>query len=598
MRSIRLSLVAYFLLLLAVALGAVSIFAYQTTHQTLQAKQQARRNLLWAQYEDRCRKAEEQVEDKLSQQARNLATLAGYQTQWSHGRYQWLFSLGLISAAAGPHNHLTVPVWLAEVNHWRRTDNRSGRTFAGPVGPLAESVGLMIVTQIQLAEDDLPHAGREASEYIQINSEWGKEWRSRSLGTNRFAFDLRQFGATPLLLEKFDDTTLGSGVPLRRLTLKTPVAQTIGGFRFRPPTPPPADGSSRPTRPPDAHQTPTIFIQCAHDRRPLDACLAQFRTELGDNLTELEAESQLTLADLRRRMGLIGLTTFAATVLGGFWLVRAGLSPLRRLSEAVSRVSERDFRLQLEDRRMPRELQPIVERLTQTLELLQRAFAREKQAAADISHELRTPLAALLTTIEVALRKPRTPQEYRELLTDCLATGQQMSQLVERLLALARLDAGVDRMRPREVDVAGLAEQCAALVRPLAEARDLSLRFERNGPLPLVADPDKLREVLTNLLHNAIEYNRPHGSIELAVERHNGHVRLEVRDTGIGISPEAREHIFERFYRADPARQADGLHAGLGLAIVKGYIDLMGGTIAVDSTEGEGSTFRVTLPVS
>jgi len=112
----------------------------------------------------------------------------------------------------------------------------------------------------------------------------------------------------------------------------------------------------------------------------------------------------------------------------------------------------------------------------------------------------------------------------------------------------------------------------------------------------LNTDPDKLREVLNNLLHNAIEYNRPEGSIELALGRENGHIRVEVRDTGIGIAPEAREHIFERFYRADPSRQADGLHAGLGLAIVKGYVDLMGGSITVESTEGQGTTFRVDLP--
>jgi heavy metal sensor kinase len=293
---------------------------------------------------------------------------------------------------------------------------------------------------------------------------------------------------------------------------------------------------------------------------------------------------------------MIDLATFAATVVGGVWLVRLGLSPLQRLSEAVSRVSAKDFRLPFDEPRLPRELRPIVDRLTQTLELLKRTFAREKQAAADISHELRTPLAALLTTTEVALRKPRSSEEYRELLADCHATGQQMSQLIERLLALARLDAGVDTLRPREVDATNVAEQCATLVRPLVAARGLTLRVERNGPVVLNTDPDKLREVLTNLLHNAIEYNRPQGSIELVLERQNGHVFVEVRDSGIGIAPEAREHIFERFYRADPSRQSDGLHAGLGLAIVKGYVDLMDGKISVQSTEGQGTTFRLELP--
>jgi signal transduction histidine kinase len=113
----------------------------------------------------------------------------------------------------------------------------------------------------------------------------------------------------------------------------------------------------------------------------------------------------------------------------------------------------------------------------------------------------------------------------------------------------------------------------------------------------MATDPDKLREVLTNLLHNAVQYNRPNGEIDLRVARDNGHLQVEVRDTGIGIAPEARDCVFERFYRADPSRNSDGLHAGLGLAIVKEYVDLMGGTIAVDSAEGQGSTFRVRLPV-
>src|SRR5262249_33199947 len=148
---------------------------------------------------------------------------------------------------------------------------------------------------------------------------------------------------------------------------------------------------------------------------------------------------------------LISTITFLATVLGSVWLVRYGLSPLRRLSEAVSQVSTKDFRLPFAPRRLPAELKPIVEHLKGTLEMLNRAFARETRATADISHELRTPLAALLTTTEIALRKPRSTEEYRELLQDCQLSAQQMNQAIDRMLALARLDAGVDTMRPQAV---------------------------------------------------------------------------------------------------------------------------------------------------
>ena len=343
---------------------------------------------------------------------------------------------------------------------------------------------------------------------------------------------------------------------------------------------------------------PVMFIQTASTTTERDKALAKIQSEIDEEVADLETKGQETLTGLRNQLLLISGITFLATVLGGFALVWLGLRPLGRLSEAVSRVSTKDFRLPLDNARtLPNELQPIAERLAQTLEMLKRAFAREKQAAADISHELRTPLAALMTTLEVGLKKPRSSEEYRELLEDCRLSGQQMSRLVERILALARLDAGVDTLRTQQVDVSGLAEQCAAVVRPLADARGLTLRVHRNGPTAMQADPNKLSEVMTNLLHNAIQYNRPSGSIDFTVERENGHLKLEVRDTGIGIGPEARSHIFERFYRADPSRQTDGLNAGLGLAIVKGYVDLMGGAISVESTQGVGSTFRVELPM-
>jgi heavy metal sensor kinase len=612
MKSIRLSLIVYFLVLLAVALGAVSGFVYESTHRSLlskkatlarllQDKEASTSKLVQTQYEDRCREERAKLDEALWSQARTLASLAQSQFQWHRLRLQALYVPGLMTAGLNPNGHVLMPLWLAEGYH----------------RPLAYRLHRIVATEIRFNEDDLPRdEDGQVTEYFQINSEWGNTWRSRSMEDRSFPFDPGTFARARFLEWKFDEVEWEPGRVLRRITLKAPVSR----FRVRWGHPPPdfrrsgpqPEGPPRPPMPPERFTEGSslgIFIHCARDTTRLDTVLAGLQTErdtrlaslrsdLDSDLTQLDAESRSTLDDLRTRLLTIALVTFAATVLGGFWLVRLGLSPLRRLSDAVSQVSEKDFRLPFEESRLPGELQPIVERLKQTLELLQRAFTREKQAAADISHELRTPLAALLTTTEVALRKPRTPDEYRELLTDCRSMGQQMSQLVERLLALARLDAGVDTLRPQEVDAAALAEQCAALVRPLAEARDLSLQVECAKPAPLLADPDKLREILTNLLHNAIEYNRPQGSVAVSVQRTNGHLDLEVRDTGIGIAPQARARIFERFFRADPSREAVGLHAGLGLAIVKGYVDLMGGTIAVDSTEGQGSTFRVQLPAS
>jgi heavy metal sensor kinase len=593
MRSIRLSLVLYFLALLALALGAASVLVFRTTHQTLLAKKDATQKLLEAQYDERYTKERAKLDEALEYQARTLARLIQFQlpaltpARANALHYRELNAqLGLGTSALVPNGQVLMAAWLAEGAPSRPPDTPGAR-LAGEIYRQVRGVAEITFDEGDRHQDD--------GTYFQVNSIWGSTYRSQSLKGRSLPSDQALFGQDQVVGAVFDKVDLEPGHTVRRVILRAPTAR--GAPRHpnqkghgKPPT---GEAAARPAA---LTIQPAIVIQCASDMTKLDADLAVLRAEYEADVARLDEETNASLLALRNRLLAIALATFAAAAVGSFALVRLGLAPLRRLSDAVSQVSPKDFRLPLDRGRLPCELTAIADRLTQTLEMLKRAFAREKQAAADISHELRTPLAALLTTTEVALRKPRGADEYREILEDCRESGQQMSRLVERLLTLSRLDAGVDTLRVQSVDVACLAEQCAALVRPLAEARSLSLSVRHGGPALLRADPDKLREVLTNLLHNAIEYNRPAGSIDVAVARENGHLRLEVRDTGIGIAPEARAHIFERFYRADPSRHADGLHAGLGLAIVKGYVDLMGGTIAVDSAPGQGSTFRIELP--
>jgi heavy metal sensor kinase len=624
MRSIRLSLLVYFLGLLALALGTVSVLVYRTTRQRLEEEKTKAEALLKAQYDDRATKERDKLDDKLNNDAHTLAREAASRVDariatqmalsglWFGERLNtplrldipgfWddrpdrpdrrrpplrghsLAGLDALLIALNPMGGLVVnPFWLAEAGY-------------GPFAPAWHDDNRPL---IQLDERGLP-LRLEAADYYQIDSSWERTYRSGPLGDMSFPFDAQSFRADPVYEFKFDEVELRPGLAVRRVALKAPFGRPfVRGNRGRPAAGPPA-GPPRPQPPPRAEPPPqeAMLIQCGYDTHYLADKLSDLEAQRKDEITQIEERNDSTLASLRVRLLIVSLASFAAVVVGVYFLVRLGLLPLQRLGDAVSRVSEKDFRLQFNESHLPTELTPIVDRLKQTLDQLRGAFEREKQAAADISHELRTPVAALLTTIDVALKKPRKPDEYREVLTECRESGQQISQLVERLLTLARIDAGVDRLRTEKVDVAALAEQCTALVRPLAEARGLSLRLHNSGEAVLSADPGKLREVLTNLLHNAIEYNRPQGSVELTVARDNGTLRVEVRDTGIGIAPEVRAHIFERFYRADPSRHAEGLHAGLGLAIVKGYVDLMGGSIDVESAPGQGSTFRVELPAA
>jgi heavy metal sensor kinase len=572
----------YFLGLLAVALGVASVIGYETSKQTLESKKDATAQLIEAQYAERCRAEERRLDDDLLAQAQTLARVAHIQFDWGRLRHHELNALGLLAVCTAPNAYLLAPSWVGQGVHGQYSLELNRKNLG------------------EITFDDREVLEQVSRYYFQIDSVWGASERSASLGEHYLPIAPDAFTSEQGSPWKSTDYNLAPVGSVRRVTLKTsaPITPTPRrgpprgrgdfGRDDRPGPPPP--------QPLELQPRSAIFVQCAASTSDRDLAIATLKARRDDALSALDAETNLSLAKLRNRLLLTGGVAFLLAVVGCFGLVRLGLSPLRRLSDAVSRVSEKDFRLQIDRRRMPGELQPIIGRLMTTLEMLKRAFAREKQATADISHELRTPLSALLTMTEMTLRKSRSPEEYQEVLRDCRLSAKRMTQGVERLLALARLDAGVDRLRSVPIDAADLAEQCAALVRPLAEARGLTLTVHRNGGAPVTADPDKLREVLTSLLHNAIEYNRPNGAVDLMVARQNGHLDVAVKDTGVGISPEAKTHLFERFYRADPSRGGDGLHTGLGLAIAKGYVDLMGGDLAVESVEGEGSTFRIRLP--
>lgn len=613
MKSIRLSLIVYFLALLTIALGAISWFSYQTTAQSFQQNKLDSQKMIRTQFSVREKAASSELDRHLIRQARamagmqlvtvnyeaaHVATLVSTSVGSPVCGYLWLPAVEIPPPKEGVAPVRYTPIWVAQ-DKKLRDPSRDIFRFVPRYTHLQSSELLVS------SDPDHPQ------EFFQTyrGGDGAVMQRSESLGDASFTLDRKWLQKTgvfsrpawmPTLgVEEFDEVELRPGVTVRRVTLKTPVAG-YGGVPFIPWKAPPlgtfGKGVKNPLPPPPRDTfTPTFFIQYAADMAPLQERIQRYASERDQQLANLEATINTDLDQLRSRMLWIGLFALGAIWLGGYGVIRLGLAPLSKMTEAVSQVSPQNFHLPLETEKLPDELQPIAERLQQALTHLRKAFDREKQAAADISHELRTPLAALMTTLEVGLKKNRSPDEYRELLEDCRASGQHMYHLVERLMKLARLDAGADQARRSRVDVADLAGQCADIVRPLAKARDLDLRVHAAEPIVASTDEDKLREVIISLLHNAIEYNKPRGSIDLAVERIGARACIQVRDTGIGIKPEAMEHIFERFFRADPSRHADTPHAGLGLSIVKSYIDLLGGSIRVESSEA-GTTFFVELP--
>jgi signal transduction histidine kinase len=566
MKSIRLSLIVYFLVLLTGALGAISWFSYQTTAHALRERERDARELINTQCEKLVGTVKADLDRRLLQKAQALSNMRLVTVVFDD------FQKGVLGFA-----------------------QKANPRFSRDTFTYIDRADALIAD----ADDDHPQ------EYFQVYRNIGKAMRSiqRSESMENLSFTLdenlqKELTRAP---QQFDKVELRPGVMVQRVTLKT-VMSSVWSPR-RPPPPGTGQGNAgggkganpKGPPPPRFDSFTPIIVQYASELGPIDAKIAGYERERDDQLAQLSTTINEELRQLQGRMLSISLATLAALWVGGFVVIRLGLAPLAKMSEAVSQVTPANFNLPLEPAMLPQELRPIAERLISVLGELHKAFAREKQAAADISHELRTPLAALMTTLEVGLRKARGPDEYREILEECRGSGQHMYQLVERLLTLARLDAGADLVRSVETDVTELALNGADLIRPLARARGLELRLHLDDPIVTQTDPNQLREVLTNLLHNAVEYNKPGGAIDFTVACVNGKVRFEVRDTGIGIKPEALEHIFERFYRADPSRHADTPHAGLGLSIVKSYVELLAGTIRVESSDA-GTTFTVEIP--
>ncbi len=225
------------------------------------------------------------------------------------------------------------------------------------------------------------------------------------------------------------------------------------------------------------------------------------------------------------------------------------------------------------------------------------AFRRQRQFTADASHELRTPLTAIKGQVEVALDQPRDADAYRAVLRGVNAEVDRLIRLVGSLLTLARADAGQIPLARDTVDVAELVNGAVEGVRSTARQRHIALTVDIGPIVVLHADEDLLLQLLLNLLDNALKHTPPGGQVRVGWRVRAGQLALPVGDTGPGIAPEHLPRIFDRFYRADPARDRAAGGAGLGLAIGRWIAEAHGGTVAATSAPGAGAVFTICLPL-
>ena len=317
------------------------------------------------------------------------------------------------------------------------------------------------------------------------------------------------------------------------------------------------------------------LLQVGVSLAPMDAALTRYR-----DLLIWRVPASLLVA------------AFAAWWLSGF-----ALRPLSRLAAAASAIDVKTLDRRLPVRGAGDELDRVADAFNQTLSRLEHSVGEMRQFSAALAHELRTPLAALRGEIELSLRARTTSDAQQQAFASQIEEIDKLARLIDRILTLARAEAGQIRFNLEPVDLGIMAASLVEQLLPVAEAQSIAVRGDYAHGVIVDGDRGWLERLLLNLLDNAFKFTTANGRVDLRVSRDRDAARIDVQDTGIGLSPEDAQRVFERFFRADPARSSATEGAGLGLSLVQWIAEQHHGTIAVKSRLGEGTTFTVRLPL-
>jgi heavy metal sensor kinase len=282
-------------------------------------------------------------------------------------------------------------------------------------------------------------------------------------------------------------------------------------------------------------------------------------------------------------------------VVAGRWMAGVALAPLERFAAAARTIDAANLRQRLPDRGVGDELDEVARAFNDSLARVEHAVGEMRQFSTALAHELRTPIAALRGEIELAAMKPGATEEQRASAASQLEELDKLKRLIDQLLTLARADAGQIPLAHDRVELAPLVEEVVEQLEPVAHAQGLTLAAHVTARPAIAGDASWIERMLLNLLDNAFKFTPSGGRVTVQLSEAEGGAVLEVRDTGIGMTPDVAPHVFERFYRGDPARSAGGSGVGLGLSLVKWIVDRHDGQITAASTPGDGARFTVTL---
>ena len=284
----------------------------------------------------------------------------------------------------------------------------------------------------------------------------------------------------------------------------------------------------------------------------------------------------------------------AAAGLGGYALARRALGPVETMTERARSITADRLADRLPVENPDDEMGGLATVFNETLGRLQQSFEQMRQFTSDVSHELRTPLTSIRSVGEVGLRGHPDAQGYRTIIGSMLEEADRLAGLVDRLLTLSRAETGQAQLSREVVDMAGLAEDVVSHLSVLAEEKGQTIAVERVAAPFALADRQVLRQALVNLVDNAIKFTPQAGQVRVRVSETASEAVCDVIDSGPGVPPAARDHIFERFYRFSDAAAPGG--AGLGLSIARGAVEANGGRLTLAASSEAGSTFRIAMP--
>jgi heavy metal sensor kinase len=326
--------------------------------------------------------------------------------------------------------------------------------------------------------------------------------------------------------------------------------------------------------------------------------LPRYKIRIGTSFKPLEED----IEQVTELLIVVGSVTLLISPVGGYWLAGRATRPIAHIIDTTARLHPSSLSERLPLRGTGDELDRLSATINGFLDRIGRYLEQNRDFTANAAHELRSPLAAIQNSLEVALNADRTTDEYKELLGEILDECGGLRVLVNQLLLLAENDAGTLHAATDSVELDGVVRKAYDMFLGVAEAADIDLKIRVLEPVRVAGDAGRLRQVVNNLIDNAIKFTRAGGTVEvrLGLAAADGTVRLSVSDTGSGIPPADVPHIFDRFYRGDKGRHRDRRTrgTGLGLAICQSIIAAHSGRIEVASAVNEGTTMTVILPAA